>query len=178
MDEYTEYFFQKNAVTDHSHACCNTVNQQKQGQIGIEYDKHQRQYMATSSSQALDNWSEIFYTCWYWSVKRTRAATPPSPCCAPSHPPTPCPTSAWPPHEGRGCSGHWRHWLAVSATVAVLWTSWWFIGDVNIIVCYQVSCCWLLSVPSSPELLSKLHPKSSFTLYWPLKNFSKTSGEE
>ena len=36
MDEYIEYFFQKNAVTDHSHACCNTVNQQKQGQIGIK----------------------------------------------------------------------------------------------------------------------------------------------
>ena len=36
MDEYTEYFFQKNAVMNHSHACCNTVNQQKQGQIGIK----------------------------------------------------------------------------------------------------------------------------------------------
>ena len=46
--------------------------------------------MATSSLQALDNWSEIFYTCWYWSVKRTRAATPPSPCCAPPSPHTLC----------------------------------------------------------------------------------------
>ena len=36
MDEYIEYCFQKNAVTDHSHACCNTVNQQKQGEIGIK----------------------------------------------------------------------------------------------------------------------------------------------
>ena len=36
MDEYIEYFFQKNAATDHSHACWNTVNQQKQGQIGIK----------------------------------------------------------------------------------------------------------------------------------------------
>ena len=64
--------------------------------------------MTTSSSQALDNWSEIFYTCWYWSVKRTRAATPPSPCCAPSPPPPPpntlsdlCLTS-W--REGVQCS--------------------------------------------------------------------------
>ena len=69
--------------------------------------------MATSSSQALDNWSEIFYTCWYWSVKRTHAATPPSPRCVlpPLPPPTPCPTSAWPPHKGRGCGARWRHWL-------------------------------------------------------------------
>ena len=36
MDEYIEHFFQKNAVTDHSHACCNTLSQQKQGQIGIK----------------------------------------------------------------------------------------------------------------------------------------------
>ena len=36
MDEYIEYFFQKNAATDYSHACWNTVNQQKQGQIGIK----------------------------------------------------------------------------------------------------------------------------------------------
>ena len=36
MDEYIEYVFQKNAITDHSNACCNTVNQQKQGQIGIK----------------------------------------------------------------------------------------------------------------------------------------------
>ena len=25
MDEYSEYFFQKNTITDHSSACCNTV---------------------------------------------------------------------------------------------------------------------------------------------------------
>ena len=36
MDEYIEYFFQKNAVMNHSYACCSTVNQQKQGQIGIK----------------------------------------------------------------------------------------------------------------------------------------------
>ena len=87
MDEYIEYFFHKNAVTDHSHACCNTVNRQNKGKLVLKYNILQRQYMATSSSQALDNWSEIFYTCWYWSVKRTRAATPPSPCCAPTPPP-------------------------------------------------------------------------------------------
>ena len=36
MDEYIEYFFWENAVMNHLHACCNTVNQQKQGQIGIK----------------------------------------------------------------------------------------------------------------------------------------------
>ena len=37
MDEYIEYFFQKNAGPQiiHIHAV-NTVNQQKQGQIGIK----------------------------------------------------------------------------------------------------------------------------------------------
>ena len=29
-------FSKTNAVTDHSHAYCNTVNQQKQGQFGVK----------------------------------------------------------------------------------------------------------------------------------------------
>ena len=68
MDEYIEYISKKNAVKDHSHACCNTVNQQKQGQIGvkIQYSHiHQRLHTATFSLQALDIWSDIFYTFWY-----------------------------------------------------------------------------------------------------------------
>ena len=169
MDEYIEYFFHKNAVTDHSHACCNTVNQQNKGKLVLKYNILQRQHMATSSSQALDNWSEIFYSCWYWSVKRTHAATPPSPCCAPPPPPphTPCPTSAWPPHEGRGCSARWRHRLAVSATVAVLWTSWWLIGDVNIIVCYQVRHKWVLLIVVSP-FLPRMTVKTSSKVFFPI----------
>ena len=73
---------------------------------------HQRQYIATSSSQALDTESGISYTCWYWPVKRTQADMLPSQCCAlPPPPPFPCLTSSSPPHKGRGCSARWWHWL-------------------------------------------------------------------
>ena len=36
MDAYIEYFSKKSAVRDRSHACCNTINQQKQGKIGVK----------------------------------------------------------------------------------------------------------------------------------------------
>ena len=125
-------FSKENAEMDHSHACCNTVNQKEEkkkkktgkGKLVLKYKTHQRQHMAISSSQALDIWSDSFYTCRHWSVKRIHAATPPSQCCA-SPTPSPCLTSPSPPHEGRGCSACWRHGSAVSATVAVFWPSWW-----------------------------------------------------
>ena len=38
------FFFFFKGVTDHSHACCNTVNQQKQGQIGVKVMYTQKQH--------------------------------------------------------------------------------------------------------------------------------------
>ena len=44
-------FSKKNAVTDHSHTCCNITNKIKD-KLVLEYNKHKRQHMSTSSSQA------------------------------------------------------------------------------------------------------------------------------
>ena len=48
----------------HMHAETQSTNKNK-GKLVLKYNIHQRQHMATSTSQALDNWSEIFYACWY-----------------------------------------------------------------------------------------------------------------
>ena len=155
MEEYIEYFSKKNAVTDDSHACCNTVSQQKQGQIGVKIQYSPKTTYSNFQFTSIRYiWSDIFYTCWYWSVKPTCAATPPSPCCAPSPtPPPPCLTSPSPPHEGRGYSARWRRWLGSFCcrrrTLALLVSHRWC-NHYCLLPC-QASVCDTDLSPSAPE---------------------------
>ena len=94
MDEYIEHFFQEKC--SHVSFICilqHSKPRKTRAKLVLQYNIHQRQHMATSSSQALDIWSDIFYTCWYWSVKQTRTDMPPSQSCM-SLPPPPHPTSS------------------------------------------------------------------------------------
>ena len=121
--------------------------------------------MTTSSSQAKDNWSEIFYTCWFWSVKQTRAATPPSPCCAPLPPPLSdlCLTSLR--MEGVQCS-----LTAPASSVCYhrpTMDQLMIHRDVNIIVCYQVSHKWVLLIVVSP-FLTRITVKTSSKVFFPI----------
>ena len=113
MDEYIEYFFQEKC----SHRSFTRILQHSKPTKAranwcwnIVYTKDNIWHLPVHMHYIFG--VIIFCTCQFWSVKWTCAAMPPSQCCAsPPPPPLPCLTSPSPPHEGRGCSAHWRHRL-------------------------------------------------------------------
>ena len=166
-DEYIEYFFQEKC--SHGSFTCmlqHSKPTKSRANLVLKYKIHRRLHTATSSPQALDIWSDIFYTCRYWSVKQTRAPTPLSQWCGSPLPLPPCLTSPSPPHEGRGCSASWRHWLGSVCYRRHFLAQRWFVGDETIIVCYQVRHQWAMLIVVS-LFLPRTTVKTSSKVFFP-----------
>ena len=146
----------------HMHAATQLTNKNK-GRLVLKYNIHQRQHTATFSLQALDIWSGIFYTCWYWSVKPTCAATPPfSVLCAPSPLSPTLSDLSLTPSRREGYSAPWGRWLGSFCyrrpTLALLVSHRWC-NHYRLLPCQASVCDTDRSQSFFPRITAKTSPK-------------------